>query len=72
MAKEEAKTDVNRSEFIRSALTKDPDLNQRQINLLWSKAGHAGEITKVLFYQVRRKMGLKRAEYRWVLDDDRR
>lgn len=25
MAKEEAKTDVNRSEFIRSALTKDPD-----------------------------------------------
>jgi Arc/MetJ-type ribon-helix-helix transcriptional regulator len=72
MAKEEAKTDVNRSEFIRSALTKDPDLNHRQINLLWSQAGHAGEITKVLFYQVRRKMGLKRAEYRWVLDDDRR
>jgi hypothetical protein len=72
MAKEEAKTDVNRSEFIRSALTKDPDLNHRQINLLWSEAGHAGEITKVLFYQVRRKMGLKRAEYRWVLDDDRR
>jgi hypothetical protein len=72
MAKEEAKTDVNRSEFTRSALTKDPDLNHRQINLLWSKAGHAGEITKVLFYQVRRKMGLKRAEYRWVLDDDRR
>jgi hypothetical protein len=57
---------------IRSALTKDPDLNHRQINLLWSQAGHAGEITKVLFYQVRRKMGLKRAEYRWVLDDDRR
>jgi Arc/MetJ-type ribon-helix-helix transcriptional regulator len=72
MAKEEAKTDVNRSEFIRSALTKDPDLNHRQINLLWSQAGHAGEITKVLFYQVRRKMGLKRAEYRWMLDDDRR
>jgi Arc/MetJ-type ribon-helix-helix transcriptional regulator len=72
MAKEEAKTEVNRSEFIRSALTKDPDLNHRQINLLWSEAGHAGEITKVLFYQVRRKMGLKRAEYRWVLDDDRR
>ena len=71
MAKEEAKTDVNRSEFIRSALTKDPDLNHRQINLLWSQAGHAGEITKVLFYQVRRKMGLKRAEYRWMLDDDR-
>jgi hypothetical protein len=69
MAKERAKKEVNRSEFIRTALTQNPDLDLKQINLLWAEAGHAGEITKVLFYQVRRKMGIK-SEYRWVLDDD--
>ena len=69
MAKERAKKEVNRSEFIRTALTQNPDLDLKQINLLRAKAGHAGEIAKVLFYQVRRKMGIK-SEYRWVLDDD--
>jgi hypothetical protein len=69
VAKETAKKEVNQSEFIRTALTKNPDLDLKQINILWAKAGHAGEITKVLFYQVRRKMGIK-SEYRWVLDDD--
>jgi hypothetical protein len=34
----------------------------------WS--GNDGEISAVLFYQVRRKMGLKRAEYRWMLNED--
>jgi predicted signal transduction protein with EAL and GGDEF domain len=42
----------------------------KQINDLWSKGGGDGEITAVLFYQVRRKMGLKRAEYRWMLNED--
>jgi hypothetical protein len=65
-----AKTGVNRSEFIRNALTKKPDLDHRQVNLLWAKADHVGEISKVLFYQVRRKMGIK-SEYRWILGDDR-
>ncbi len=75
MAKERAKKEMNRSEFIRTALTQNPDLDLdldldlKQINLLRAKAGHAGEIAKVLFYQVRRKMGIK-SEYRWVLDDD--
>ena len=72
MAKEKAPGKVNRSEFIRNALTSDPELNLKQVKLLWTKSGHAGEITKVLFYQVRRKMGLKRAEYMWVFDDERR
>ena len=62
---------MNRSEFIHTALAKDPDLDLNQVNLLWAQAGHAGEITKVLFYQVRRKMGIK-SEYRWVVDEGRR
>lgn len=69
MAKEKPKEEVNRSEFIRTALTKNSDLNLNQINLLWAKAGYTGEITKVLFYQVRRKMGIK-SEYRWVWDQE--
>ncbi len=67
MAKEQG---TNKSAFIRSALQIDPDLNLKRINELWSKSGSEGEITAVLFYQVRRKMGLKRAEYRWVLDKE--
>ncbi len=67
MAKEKG---PNKSQFIRDALSKDPDLNLKQINALWSASGEAGEITAVLFYQVRRKMGLKRAEYRWIVDED--
>ena len=63
-------TPTNRSEFIRNALSKDAGLSIGQINDLWSKSGGDGEITAVLFYQVRRKMGLKRAEYRWVLNHE--
>jgi hypothetical protein len=66
MAKEKP---TNRSGFIRSALSKDAGLNLKQINDLWSKSGGEGEITAVLFYQVRRKVGLKRAEYRWMLNE---
>jgi hypothetical protein len=65
MAKEKAKKEVNRSEFIRTALTKNPDLDLKQINLLWAKAGHTGEISNPLFYQVRAKLGI-RTECVWV------
>jgi hypothetical protein len=70
MAKKKATGGVSKSEFIRSALNKDANLNLKQINDLWSKSGGDGEITAVLFYQVKRKMGLKRAEYRWMLNED--
>ena len=61
---------ANKSEFIRNTLAKDADLNLKQVNDLWSRSGGDGEITGVLFYQVRRKMGLKRAEYRWMLNEE--
>jgi len=70
MAKKKATGSLNKSEFIRSALTKSPEFNLKQINELWTKSGGTGEISAVLFYQVRRKMGLKRAEYRWMLDEE--
>ena len=70
MAKKKATGNVSKSEFIRNALLKDSDLNLKQINDLWSKNGGFGEVSAVLFYQVRRKMGLKRAEYRWMLDEE--
>jgi hypothetical protein len=70
MAKKKAAVGGNKSEFIRNALGKNADLNLAQINALWARNGGEGEITGVLFYQVRRKMGLKRAEYRWMLNED--
>jgi hypothetical protein len=69
MAKNKATGSGNKSEFIRNALGKNADLNLKQINELWSKNGGEGEITAVLFYQVRRKMGLKRTEYCWMLNE---
>jgi hypothetical protein len=70
MAKKRASGSVTKSEFIRNALTKDAGLNLKQINDRWSNSGKEGEISAVLFYQVRRKMGLKGAEYRWMLNED--
>ena len=70
MTKKKATGGVNRSEFIRNALTKNPDLNLKAVNDLWSRSGGPGEISGVLYYQVRRKMGLKRTEYRWMRDED--
>jgi hypothetical protein len=69
MAKKKAAGSGTKSEFIRNALTKDAGLNLKQINDLWSNGGNDGEISAVLFYQVRRKVGLKRAEYRWMLNE---
>lgn len=70
MAKKKATGSGSKSAFIRNALGENADLNLKQINDLWTKDGGQGEITGVLFYQVRRKMGLKRAEYRWMLNED--
>jgi hypothetical protein len=60
---------TNKSEFIRNALGKNANLNLKQINDLWSRSGGESEISAVLFYQVRRKLGLKRAEYRWMQNE---
>jgi hypothetical protein len=70
MTKKKATGSGNKSEFIRNALGKNADLGLKQINDLWSSSGGEGAISGVLFYQVRRKLGLKRAEYRWMLTEE--
>jgi len=59
-----AKTET-KSEFLRKALGRNPNLDHRQVNQKWTKAGHTGEISNALFYQVRAKLGIK-TEWVWV------
>jgi hypothetical protein len=54
-----------KSEFLRKALSKNPNLDFHQINRRWAKAGHPGEISNALYYQVRAKLGIK-TEWVWV------
>src|SRR3954467_12420276 len=65
MAKRKAEKKVTKSEFLRKVLGKKAELDHHQVNRLWQKAGHPGEISSALFYQVRSKMGIK-IEWQWV------
>jgi hypothetical protein len=65
MAKEKGAKKETKSDFLRKVLGKKPLLDTHQVNRLWSKAGHPGEISSALFYQVRSKMGIK-VEWQWV------
>jgi hypothetical protein len=65
MAKKKATKKETKSEFLRKVLTKNPDLEHRQINLRWAKSGHPGEISSPLYYKVRRELGIK-TEWGWV------
>jgi hypothetical protein len=65
MAEKKRVRPETKSEFLRKVLSRDPDLDHRQINQRWAKSGRAGEISAALFYQVRAKMGI-RTEWAWV------
>jgi hypothetical protein len=65
MAKKRAAKRETKSEFLRKALSRNPDLDYRQINRRWAKAGHPGIISNALFYQVRAKLGIKTV-WTWV------
>ena len=65
--KERAKPET-KSEFLRKALSRNPDLDYRQVNRRWAKTGHAGEISNALYYQVRAKLGIK-TEWVWVREE---
>jgi hypothetical protein len=65
MAKDKGAKKETKSDFLRKVLSKKPELDHRQVNRLWQKAGHPGEISTALFYQVRSKMGIK-IEWGWV------
>jgi hypothetical protein len=67
MAKKKATKKETKSEFLRKVLTKNPNLDHRQVNLKWAKAGHGGGISSPLYYKVRGELGIK-TEWVWVKD----
>ena len=69
MAKHKGAKRETKSDFLRKVLARKPELEHHQVNHLWMKAGHAGEISSALFYQVRAKMGIK-FEWRWVKESE--
>src|SRR5262245_26135811 len=68
MAKKKGAKPETKSDFLRKVLSKDPDLDYRQVNRKWAQTGHAGEISNALYYQVRAKLGIK-TEWVWVRED---
>ena len=69
MAKKRSAGTETKTGFLRKVLTKNPDLDHRQVNRLWTKRGHAGQISNALFYQVRAKLGIK-TEWVWVKEGE--
>ena len=69
MAKKQSAGTETKTGFLRKVLTKNPDLDHRQVNRLWTKRGHAGQISNALFYQVRAKLGIK-TEWVWVKEGE--
>lgn len=54
-----------KSEFLRRALGRNPDLAYDQVNRRWAKAGNVGTISSALFYRVRSELGVK-TDWTWV------
>jgi len=69
MAKKKAAKSETKTDFLRQVLSKNPDLDHRQVNRLWTRKGHAGTISSALFYQVRAKLGI-RTEWAWVKESE--
>jgi hypothetical protein len=69
MTKKEGGKPVTKSEFLRKVLSKNPDLDYHQVNRRWAKAGHVGEISNALYYQIRAKLGI-RTEWAWVKEGE--
>lgn len=67
MAKKKAAKKETKSEFLRKVLTKNADLDHHQVNRLWAKTGHSGEISSPLYYKVRAELGIK-TEWVWAKD----
>jgi hypothetical protein len=59
MAKKKAAKKETKSEFLRKALSRNPDLDYDQINRRWAKTGHAGLISNPLYYKVRGELGIR-------------
>lgn len=69
MAKKKPAKTETKSEFLRRTLGRNPNLDHRQVNQRWTKAGHTGEISNALYYQIRAKLGIK-TEWSWVKESE--
>src|SRR6185437_6854474 len=69
MAKKKAPKKETKSGFLQKVLSKNPDLDYRQVNQRWARTGHSGEISNPLYYKIRRELGI-RTEWTWVRAGD--
>jgi len=69
MAKKPTAGTETKTGFLCKVLTKNPDLDYRQVNRLWTRRVHAGQISNALFYQVRSKLGIKTG-WVWVKEGE--
>jgi hypothetical protein len=69
MAKKNGTKPETKTEFLRRILSRNPNLDYHQVNRRWAKAGHPGEISNGLYYQVRAKLGI-RTQWTWVKMDE--
>jgi hypothetical protein len=72
MAKNQKKVEgkETKSEFLRKALSKNPNLDYDQVIRKWAKSGHTDGISSALYYQIRAKLGIK-TEWVWVREPER-
>jgi hypothetical protein len=68
MAKKKAEKRVTKSDFLRKALGRNPELELREINRRWARAGHPGQISGPLYYLIRRELGIH-SEWGWFPKD---
>jgi hypothetical protein len=69
MAKQKASKPETKSDFLRRVLSRNPELDYQKVNRRWARAGHAGQISNALYYQVRAKLGIK-TEWVWVKESE--
>lgn len=47
----------SKSAFVQETLGRDPSANVKEVNRLWSEAGHEGKISDSIFYKAKREIG---------------
>lgn len=68
MARKKSEKPITKSDFLRKALRRNPNLDLGPLNRRWVKAGHPGQISGPLYYLIRRELGI-RTEWGWFPAD---
>lgn len=64
-AKKQPAKPESKSDFLRRILARNPNLEFKDVNRRWTKAGRAGSISNTLYYLIRRELGI-RTEWAWM------